>query len=136
MAQKKSRLIWFWLVAVLFTAWFFTTEEPRASVESWLAERGIAFTRFGSAQAFEVFDTVQVPPAHGTSMIRGTIRNTSDRHYRVVRVLFDLVDEDGKKVGSAVKFLSRVGPGETRSFEAPTHGAGFADFRLKEATGW
>jgi KaiC/GvpD/RAD55 family RecA-like ATPase len=136
MAQKKSKLIWVWLATVAITVWFFATDEPRATVETWLAEHGIQFSKFSDEEAFEVFDTVLVPPSQGTSKIRGVIRNKSNRHYRVVRVIFDLVDENGKKVDSVAKYLSALGPGETRAFETSTHGAGFSDFRVKEATGW
>lgn len=136
MAQKKSRLIWFWLAAVALTVWFLATEEPRATVELWLAEHGVEISRFSNEGAFEVIDAVLVPPSQGTSMIRARIRNTSGRHYRVVRVIFDLVDDNGKRVDTVAKYLSGLGPGETRAFETPTHGAGFTGFRVKEATGW
>jgi len=129
-------MIWFWLAAVALTVWFFATDEPRGSVEAWLAEHGIELSRFSDEEAFEVTDVVLVPPSQGTSMIRGVVRNKSDRHYRVVRVIFDLVDENGRKVDGVAKYLSGLAPGESRAFETTTHGAGFQNVKLREVTGW
>lgn len=136
MARKKSRLIWYWLAAVALTVWFIVADEPRATVEIWLAEHGVQLSKFSNDEAFEVVNTVLLPPSQGTSRIRGAIRNKTDRHYRVVRVIFDLVDENGKRVDSVAKYMSALGPGETRSFETTTNGAGFSDLRVREATGW
>jgi hypothetical protein len=53
-----------------------------------------------------------------TGKVRGKVRNASDRQFNSVMIEFNLYDESGNQVGTAMDTVSNLEPGKTWSFEA------------------
>ncbi|MDX2100698.1 MAG: FxLYD domain-containing protein [Leptolyngbyaceae cyanobacterium bins.59] len=62
------------------------------------------------------FDWKTLP--QGRNLV-GTVKNQSYRSYAYVKVEFDLLDDQGQKVGDAMAIVSGLEPQKTGEFEAP-----------------
>ena len=68
--------------------------------------------------------------------IRGVVRNNSPRDYRLVRVSFAVLDEQGNRVGNATDVITGLKRGETWKYEAIYAGSDGDRFRLDEVSGF
>lgn len=67
--------------------------------------------------------------------ITGTIENRTGRDLRYVQVTYNLYDEAGNKVGSALANVAGLEKGERWKFEATTFGREYATYRIGEMFG-
>lgn len=68
--------------------------------------------------------------------IVGTLKNNTDRTYSYVRVTFNLYNESGAQVGTAVDSVRNLEAGGTWKFETFTLGKDFATFEVSDITAY
>jgi hypothetical protein len=69
-------------------------------------------------------------------VIRGTVRNNTQKHYGYVQVEINLYDESGAQVGSTLANVNNLEANGTWRFEAMVLEASAASARLKKVTGF
>ena len=69
--------------------------------------------------------------------IEGTIKNNTDKKYSYVQVTFNLYDESGAQIGTAIDNINNLEPNGTWKFKAlGSEGKNVASYKFVEITGW
>ena len=68
--------------------------------------------------------------------ITGSIKNNTDRDASYVQVTFNLYDEEGNQIGTAMDNINDLEAGGTWKFEAVSWEEGVASYRLAEISGF
>ena len=74
---------------------------------------------------------------YGTIYIEGEIKNNSDKTYSYAQVTFNLYDEDGAQLGSAMDNINNLEPNGTWKYKAMAYSTEeIATYKFIEITGW
>jgi len=73
---------------------------------------------------------------YGNRFIAGTVKNESTKQYSYAQVEFNLYDDSGAQVGSALANISNLEAGSTWNFEAIVLEDKATKAKFKELTGW
>jgi hypothetical protein len=68
--------------------------------------------------------------------ITGTVVNRRSRKLRYAQITFNLYDESGARVGSAVANINDLEPGSRWNFKASTLGTDYVTFKFSELSGF
>lgn len=68
--------------------------------------------------------------------IVGTLKNESGKKTKYIQIVFNLYDEDGNVIGSAMDNINNIDPDGTWRFKAMILDDDFASFELSEITGF
>lgn len=72
----------------------------------------------------------------GYTLISGMIKNNTDQTPSYVQVTFNLYDEEGNQIGTAMDNINDLEAGRTWKFEAVSWEEGVASYRLAEISGF
>ena len=134
--EKKPiyRKWWFWLIILLVIAGISgvafgdpnanpTSTSTTSNTTTQTTER---FTLVDSEGSFDGF----------AYYVTGSIKNNTNRQYSYVQVTFNLYDEDGAQIGTAMANVNNLEANGTWKFKALGITEEVASYKLMEITGW
>lgn len=89
-----------------------------------------------STSALQVFDDQAVDGVDNSRYVVGTVKNTSKKHYKYVRVEIDLYNQTGKQVGSTMAKTDNLEPYGIWRFKAIILEDSAKKFRIKSVKGF
>lgn len=125
---------WFWFIILLVIAGISgvvfgdpnanpTSTSTTSNTTTQTTER---FTLVDSEGSFDGF----------AYYVTGTIKNNTNRQYSYVQVTFNLYDEDGAQIGTAMANVNNLEANGTWKFKALGITEEVASYKLMEITGW
>ncbi len=88
-------------------------------------------------EKFTLISDSKVIDAIGTTYIEGEIKNNTDKSYSYVQVTFNLYDEDGAQLGTAMANINNLEPNGTWKYKAiGLVTQKVSTYKLVEITGW
>ena len=134
--EKKPvyRKWWFWFIILLVIAGISgvafgdpnanpTSTSTTSNTTTQTTER---FTLVDSEGSFDGF----------AYYVTGSIKNNTNRQYSYVQVTFNLYDEDGAQIGTAMANVNNLEANGTWKFKALGITEEVASYKLMEITGW
>ena len=134
--EKKPvyKKLWFWFIILLVIAGISgvvfgdpnanpTSTSTTSNTTTQTTER---FTLVDSEGSFDGF----------AYYVTGTIKNNTNRQYSYVQVTFNLYDEDGAQIGTAMANVNNLEANGTWKFKALGITEEVASYKLMEITGW
>lgn len=88
-------------------------------------------------ERFTLISNNKITDSIGTTYIEGEIKNNTDKSYTYVQVTFNLYDENGSQLGTAVDNINNLEPNATWKYKAiGLVTEKVATYKLVEITGW
>jgi hypothetical protein len=88
-------------------------------------------------EKFTLISDKKTTDAVGTTYIEGEIKNNTDKSYSYVQVTFNLYDDNGAQLGTAVDNINNLEPNATWKYKAlGLVTEKVSSYKLVEITGW
>ncbi len=88
-------------------------------------------------EKFTLISDKKTTDAAGTTYIEGEIKNNTDKSYSYVQVTFNLYDDNGAQLGTAVDNINNLEPNATWKYKAlGLVTEKVSSYKLVEITGW
>lgn len=125
---------WFWFIILLVIAGISgvafgdsnTNPTSTSTTSNTTTQTTERFTLVDSEGSFDGF----------AYYVTGSIKNNTDRQYSYVQVTFNLYDEDGAQIGTAMANVNNLEAKGTWKFKALGITEEVASYKLMEITGW
>ena len=88
-------------------------------------------------EKFTLLSDTKIVDSIGTTYIEGEIKNNTDKTYSYVEVTFNLYDENGAQLGTAIDNINNLEPNATWKYKAIGLATEkVATYKLVEISGW
>ena len=128
--------IWFWVLIILIVGSAGASSDSSSSDNSVNQNTKDVATSTEAEEKFEIVGDITTESDQFATYISGVIKNNSGKDCTYVQITFNLYDEDGNQIGTALDNINNLEKDGTWKFKAMGMGDGAASYKLAEITGF